>query len=80
MTCRNCHAIRGTAANGIVGPDLTHLQTRRKIAGGVMENSPKDLTEWLREPQHIKPECHMPNLDLTEEQLHYLVIYLESLK
>ncbi len=80
MTCRNCHAIRGTEADGTVGPDLTHLQTRRKIAGGVMENNSKNLTDWLREPQYIKPGCHMPNLDLTEKQLHYLVVYLESLK
>lgn len=80
MTCRNCHAIRGTAARGDVGPDLTHLASRRKIAGGVMKNTTDNLSTWLRAPQDIKPECHMPNLDLTKQEIHYLVTYLETLK
>jgi cytochrome c oxidase subunit 2 len=80
MTCRNCHAIRGTIADGEVGPDLTHLASRRKIAGGVMENNPDNLAKWLRDPQGIKPGCHMPNLDLTAEQVNNLVAYLETLR
>jgi len=80
MTCVNCHAIRGTDADGDVGPDLTHLKSREKIAGGVMKNNSGNLTEWLRAPQSIKPGCHMPNLDLTEDQLRYLAAYLETLK
>jgi cytochrome c oxidase subunit II len=80
MTCRNCHTIRGTAADGDVGPDLTHLRSRKKIAGDVLSSSPEDLTEWIRNPQRIKPGCHMPNLDLTHDQVHYLVAYLETLK
>jgi cytochrome c oxidase subunit 2 len=80
MTCRSCHTIRGTPADGDVGPDLTHIASRAKIAGGVLTSSPEDLALWLRDPQYIKPGCHMPKLDLTEEQVHYLVAYLESLQ
>ncbi len=80
MTCRSCHTVRGTEAEGTVGPDLTHLASRRLIAGGVMNSTPEDLTTWLRNPQAIKPGCHMPNLDLTESKIHKLVAYLESLK
>lgn len=80
MTCRNCHAIRGTAADGDVGPDLTHILSRTKIAGGVLSTSTADMTRWLRSPQSIKPGCHMPDLDLNQAQIDDLVAYLESLK
>ncbi len=80
MTCRSCHTIRGTGADGTVGPDLTHIATRKKIAGGVMSSSSTDMSLWLRNPQAIKPGCHMPNLDLTESTIQTLVAYLESLK
>jgi cytochrome c oxidase subunit 2 len=80
MTCRNCHTIRGTPADGIVGADLTHVASRRKIAGGVLDFSPEDLTRWLLNPQYIKPGCHMPNLDLAAPRVHKLAAYLEYLK
>jgi cytochrome c oxidase subunit II len=80
MTCSNCHTIRGTTATGEVGPDLTHLCSRQQIAGGVLTTSAKDLAIWLTNPQSVKPGCHMPNLDLTGEQVKELVAYLETLK
>ena len=42
-TCINCHAIKGTSAAARVGPDLTHLASRRKIGAGVVENTPANL-------------------------------------
>src|SRR6185503_7002886 len=36
--CAECHQIRGTPANGKVGPDLTHLATRRRLAAGTLAN------------------------------------------
>jgi len=35
-TCVMCHTIQGTAAASRVGPDLTHLATRRRIAAGTL--------------------------------------------
>ena len=29
LACINCHTVRGTPANGVFGPDLTHLMSRR---------------------------------------------------
>src|SRR5206468_3915715 len=31
-SCATCHAIRGTAAGGRIGPDLTHLMSRMTLA------------------------------------------------
>ncbi len=80
MTCANCHAIAGTAAKAAVAPDLTHVASRRTLAAGVLENSPRNLAAWLADPQKIKPGALMPNLQLTPAQVSDLLAYLEELK
>jgi len=79
-TCRNCHAIRGTPADGDVAPDLTHLASRSIMAGGVVTTSHEDLIRFVGNPQAIKPGCNMPDLGLRPDEVRYIVAYLESLK
>ena len=78
--CSGCHEIRGTAARGRLGPDLTHLASRRMLAALTLPNRPADLAEWIADPGHAKPGAKMPALPLTARQLHALVAYLESLR
>ncbi len=80
MTCANCHAIQGVAAVTNVAPDLTHLAGRRMLGAGVLQNSPTDLAQWLKDPQAFKPGCRMPNLNLTDAQVRDLVSYFETLQ
>jgi cytochrome c oxidase subunit 2 len=80
MSCSNCHAVEGTIAQGRVGPNLTHLASRETIAAGRLRNDPKDLYDWLKDPDAYKPGSYMPNLGLTDEQDHDLVAYLETLR
>ena len=80
MTCVNCHAIGGTASQARVGPDLTHLASRRTIAAGLLQNTPEDLTRWMQNPQAIKPGTYMPNLQLSANDVRALVAYMETLK
>ena len=77
-TCSRCHAIKGTPADGDVGPDLTHLGTRQTIAAGAATNTPDTLTRWLHNPDSIKPGSNMPNLQLTDDEVNKLVAYLEE--
>jgi len=79
-TCVNCHAIAGTPATARAGPDLSHLASRQTIGAGVLENTPDSLTNWLADPQAVKPGNHMPSLRLTDAELRTLVAYMESLK
>src|SRR4051794_2990099 len=37
--CVACHTIAGTLAHGQLGPDLTHIATRRTIAAGALPNT-----------------------------------------
>jgi cytochrome c oxidase subunit 2 len=83
--CIQCHSIYGSnyggiVAQGIVGPNLTHFGSRDLIAGGVAPNTPDGLTQWLTNPQNLKPGNDMPDLGLTPDQVAALVAYLDSLK
>ncbi|MCL7966291.1 MAG: cytochrome c oxidase subunit II [marine benthic group bacterium] len=78
--CIACHKIAGTAAAGVLGPDLTHIGSRRTIAAGILENTPENMARWLRNPAEVKPGVLMPNMNLDEDTIRTLVAYLESLK
>jgi cytochrome c oxidase subunit 2 len=78
--CKACHTINGTAANGTFGPNLTLLGDRTSIGGGVRENTPQALAEWLHDPASLKPGTLMPNYNLTQDQINALVAFLEGMK
>jgi cytochrome c oxidase subunit 2 len=78
--CINCHTVRGTAANGRFGPDLTHLMSRATIASGAAENTPENLLVWLKDPDAIKPASLMPAMKLSDAELDALVGYMQSLR
>ena len=78
--CSACHAIGGTPANGQVGPDLTHLASRKSLAAGTMPMGEGNLYGWVEDPQSVKPGNHMPTIGLEPAQLHAVVAYLETLK
>ena len=78
--CAVCHTIRGTPAGGKVGPDLTHVGSRREIAAAELPNNEGNLAAWIADPQHIKPGAMMPQMPLDGPDLIALVRYLGSLK
>ena len=78
--CASCHTIRGTAARGRIGPDLTHLQSRSTIAALTLPNRPPEVERWIRDPQHVKPGNRMPALGLPDRDFDALLAYLESLE
>jgi cytochrome c oxidase subunit 2 len=80
QSCVSCHVIRGTAAQGHFGPDLTHLMSRDTIASGASNNTPADLKLWIKDPDYVKPGCLMPSMQLSDEQIDQVVAYLSSLK
>ena len=78
--CSSCHQIRGTAAHGHQGPDLTHFGSRRTMLAGLMENNPDNLRRWLNDPQAIKPGAHMPRFIFGRDTIQALTTYLTQLK
>jgi cytochrome c oxidase subunit 2 len=78
--CINCHAIRGTVANGRYGPDLTHLMSRTTLASGAAANTTSNLRLWIDNPEAIKPGSLMPAMKLNDADLDALVRYMETLQ
>ncbi len=80
QSCVNCHTIRGTPAQGKFGPDLTHLATRKTIAGGMIELTRANLRNWISDPQQIKVDCLMPAFGLSDQNVDLITDYLMTLK
>lgn len=78
--CAACHTIRGTEADGVIGPDLTHVGSRRTLGAGTLANEPDQFRRWIAHTQQLKPDVNMPDFDmLTEEDLVALAMFLEQL-
>jgi cytochrome c oxidase subunit 2 len=79
--CGACHAIRGTPADGVVGPDLTHVGSRVSLGAGILRNEPGGFQRWIASPEHVKPGVLMPAFGmLPPDELRALAAYLEELK
>ena len=79
-SCVMCHAVGGTPAGSRVGPDLTHLASRRTLAAGTLPNTRGHLAGWIVDPQQIKPGARMPPNAIEPNDLEALLAYLESLR
>ncbi|HTO13029.1 MAG TPA: cytochrome c oxidase subunit II [Candidatus Binatia bacterium] len=80
LSCINCHTVRGTAANGLFGPDLTHLMSRETLGAGAARNDPESLRAWVEDPATFKPGALMPAMRLSGEELGQLTAYLQTLR
>jgi cytochrome c oxidase subunit II len=78
--CVMCHTIRGTAAGGRMGPDLTHVASRGTILAATAPRTPENLHRLIRDPQQFKPGVRMPALNLSDADRAAIVAYLERLQ
>lgn len=79
--CGACHTVRGTDAQGTVGPDLTHVGSRRSLGAATLPNDVNAFAGWIAENQHIKPDNLMPEYDMFRPpQLQALGAYLDGLE
>jgi cytochrome c oxidase subunit 2 len=89
-TCIACHAIQGTMAQGVLGPNLTLFGRRTTLGAGWLENDEDNLVRWIVSPGSIKPGVLMPGTGepggnwpatgLSEEQVRQVAAYLLSLR
>jgi cytochrome c oxidase subunit 2 len=79
--CAACHRIAGTSAQGVSGPDLTHIGSRQSLGAGILPNTRGTLIGWIGDSQSIKPNNLMPAYrSLEAAELNALAAYMESLK
>ncbi len=79
--CGGCHAVRGTAAEGMIGPDLSRVGERRFLAAATIPGGRENLARFIADGQKLKPGNLMPPFRLfSPAELDALAAYLASLK
>ncbi|MGR9037497.1 MAG: cytochrome c oxidase subunit II [Gammaproteobacteria bacterium] len=77
--CAGCHSVRGIGAVGAHAPDLTHLKSRRLIAGGLLANTSENRVKWITQVQKLKPGARMPTFELSPSEISALSAFLSTL-
>jgi cytochrome c oxidase subunit II len=79
--CGACHMVRGTPADGMIGPDLTHVGARRSVAVETLPMSVANLARFITDGQHVKPGNTMPPFRVfSAEERDAIAAYLVSLR
>ena len=72
--------VRGVT-EGVLGPDLTLVATRRSIGAGTLPGGVGNIAAWIASSQHLKVGNGMPSYDQLEgRQLRALAAFLDSLR
>jgi cytochrome c oxidase subunit 2 len=79
--CGACHAVRGTPATGAIGPDLTHIGSRRSVGIDTLPLTQANLVRFIAHGQHVKPGNLMPEFRIfSPAERDVLAAYLLSLR
>ena len=79
--CGACHTVRGTQAQGRVGPDLSRVGARRLLAAASLPNAHDARARFVQRSQDVKPQSLMPPfVFISATQLSDLAAYLGGLR
>ncbi|MFJ6023524.1 c-type cytochrome [Brevundimonas sp. NPDC092305] len=79
--CGACHSVNGTGFNGVAGPDLSHVGSRRTLGAGILPNNQGTLGGWISDSQSLKPGNRMPAYPvLSGQDLRAVSAWLDSLE
>src|SRR5699024_8301643 len=81
--CLSCHATDSqnyTAGNQPIGPDLTQFADRSRFAG-ILEPTKESLTDWITDPDAIKPGNLMTGTygELNDDEIDTIAEFLLQL-
>ncbi|RVT93001.1 cytochrome c oxidase subunit II [Sphingomonas crocodyli] len=78
--CGACHAIRGTAHDAAIGPDLSRFGERRTLGAGILPPTVDNIAAFLRAPQDAKPGARMPAYpQMSPADARAIALYLKAL-
>jgi len=60
--CVGCHTIAGNAGGNPAYPDLTNFGLRNTVGAAVLDSTIDNVTQWIVDPQSVKPGNYMPTL------------------
>ena len=67
--CHGCHTVG--AMGSPIGPDLSRVGFKYRA---------EYIERWLRDPSFLRPNAHMPALELTDADIQTLARYLSTLR
>jgi cytochrome c2 len=74
--CGSCHSLKNVrTATGMVGPPLDGVALRVILAGH-LSNTPANMQQWIRNPQHVSPGTAMPDLNVGERDARDITAFL----
>lgn len=79
--CGGCHAVRGTAHDGTIGPDLSRFGERLTLGAGILPPTPEKVAAFIRNPHKYKPGARMPAYpQMREADVRAIADYLKALQ
>jgi cytochrome c oxidase subunit 2 len=75
-----CHAVAGTTAGAVTGPDLTHVASRLSLGAGRLPNSRGHRAGWIADAPTQKPGTLMPPTALPPADFQALLAYIDTLE
>lgn len=86
-TCMACHNVDGHSLIPVaegqprkLGPNLTRVASRSRLAGGVFAHTESDVRAWIQEPSSRKVGSLMTNMGVLDEGSADILAYLYSMK
>ena len=74
--CGSCHGLKHVRmATGAVGPPLDGIAVRAVLAGK-LDNTPRNLQSWVRDPQQVSPGTAMPDLNVGDRDARDISAFL----
>ena len=78
--CAACHSIDPSEMETAkIGPNLTHLFSRKTFAGGTYDLNEENLRRWLKDTQEMKSGNDM-QITIPPKQIDQIIAYLKNLK
>jgi mono/diheme cytochrome c family protein len=78
--CAGCHTIPGVPGSaGQVGPNLSGLAGRVYL-GGVVNNTPDNMIQWIVNPREIDERSAMPATGISRTEARHVAAYLYTLQ
>ena len=78
--CNVCHVIPGIEGGGSLAPSLAGIGSRPTISEAAVQNTPRNLAQFIQEPASMNPQSSMPPIGVNDAEAEAIAAYLMTLK
>ncbi|HEX7153794.1 MAG TPA: c-type cytochrome [Thermoanaerobaculia bacterium] len=74
--CTVCHVVPGIERGGVLGPSLVGLAARPTLGEGTVQNTPRNVVQYIINPSTLNPQTSMPAVGIDEPSARDIAAYL----